>query len=113
HALAVVGLPEQTEAEITPHVGNGLRVLLGAVMGAVSDSVLDRATAAFSSHYDEHCLDFTVLYPGVGEFLLSLRGLKKFAVVTNKPERFAVKIVKKFGLDEVVPVVIGGDTLPE
>ncbi len=113
HALRIVGLPEQTEVEITPHVGNGLRVLLGEIMGPVSESTLDRAIAAFSVFYDEHCVDLTVLYPGVAEFLLPLRGMKKFGVVTNKPERFAVKIVRKLGLGEIVPVIIGGDTLPE
>lgn len=113
HALATAGLPQQTEAEITVHVGNGLRVLLSEVMGPVAESVLDRGIEAFSAFYEEHCTDFTVLYPGVEEFLRPFAGTKKFAVVTNKPERFAIKIVKKLGLGELMPVIVGGDTLPE
>jgi phosphoglycolate phosphatase len=113
NALRVVGLPEQTEAEITPHVGNGLRVLLGEIMGPVAESVLDRGITAFSEFYDEHCVDLTVWYPGVADFVRSTRGAKKFAVVTNKPERFAIKIVKKLGLLDELPVIIGGDTLPQ
>jgi phosphoglycolate phosphatase len=113
HALRTVGLPEQTEAEITPQVGNGLRVLLGEVMGPVPEASLERAMSAFSEYYDEHCVDLTVLYPGVAEFMLPLRGVKKFAVVTNKPERFAIKIVRKLGLAEMMTAIVGGDTLSQ
>jgi len=113
HALGTVGLPQQTEAGITVHVGNGLRVLLSEVMGPVAESVLERGIGAFSSFYDQHCTDRTILYPGVDEVLRSLAGLLKFAVVTNKPERFAIKIVEKLGLGDLMPVIVGGDTLPE
>jgi phosphoglycolate phosphatase len=113
HAARTIGKPEHTEAEITPHVGNGLRVLLAGVLGETGESDLDRAVSAFSSFYDAHCMDWTELYPGVADFLASWRNRKKIAVVTNKPERFAVKIVKQLGLGDDIAVVVGGDTLPE
>jgi phosphoglycolate phosphatase len=112
-ALSTLGLPVQTESQITPHVGNGLRVLLSDVIGQPTPSMLDRAEAAFSEYYEAHCTDLTVLYDDVQAVLSNLAPQKKFAVVTNKPERFAVKIVKKLGLADLLPVIVGGDTLPE
>ena len=112
-ALSEVGQPPQVHADIIPHVGNGLRVLLSEVLGPVPTEVLDASIRSFSLYYDEHCLDKTVLYQNVKPVLFELAQSCKMAVVTNKPERFSRKIIGKLGLSELFGVVIGGDTLAE
>lgn len=52
------------------------------------------------------------LYPGVLETTLSLakRGYK-IGICSNKPEHLCQKIVAETGLDEIIAVIAGGDTL--
>jgi phosphoglycolate phosphatase len=52
------------------------------------------------------------LFPGVADHLERLHAAgHPLAIVTNKPERFAVALAGHLGLAAWVPVVIGGDTL--
>ncbi len=113
HALTSVGLPTQTQQEIVPHVGNGVRVLLGEVMGPVSEETLDAAIVAFSEHYRVHCVDQTVLYEHVADVLAALASRHKLAVVTNKPEGFSRKILDALGVSRYLTTVVGGDSLPQ
>ncbi len=68
----------------------------------------------YVAHHDLQCTETARLYPGVRTYLTALaeRG-HRMAVVTNKPERFAVVVVRHLGLAELLPVVVGGDTLPQ
>lgn len=111
--LADAGLPEQAEDEIVLHVGNGMRMLLAEVMGPVPSETLERGIRVFADYYDEHCVDKTVLYPGVRECLSDLRSRAKFAVVTNKPVRFTEKILMRLGIRGMIDTVVGGDSLSE
>ena len=112
-ALRSTGQPEQTEAEIIPHVGNGMRVLLSEVFGPVPDETLNAGIAAFVDHYEKHCLDHTTLYSGVKESLETLSRSARLAVVTNKPVRFTNKILTGLGILDRLSAVVGGDSLPE
>jgi phosphoglycolate phosphatase len=113
YALRSAGLPEQTEADILPHVGNGVRVLLSEVFGPVSDEALKAGMAAFANFYEKHCLDHTRLYNGVKESVEELSRSARLAVVTNKPFRFAETILRGLGLRDRLATVVGGDSLPE
>lgn len=112
-ALKSVKEPIKTHAEIIPHVGNGLRVLLSEVMGPVSDEILEESIRSFSTFYDEHCLDETFLYEDVKDVLLELSSSRQVGIVTNKPVQFAEKIIHHLGLENIVSVVVGGDSLPQ
>jgi len=112
-ALESVDQPRQSEEEIVPHVGNGLRILLSEVMGPVPDEMLEIATRSFSIYYDAHCVDHTVLYENVQAVMTGISIDRKIGVVTNKPEAFAQKIIRHFGLSDMIGVIVGGDSLPE
>lgn len=112
-ALRAVDQPERSEAEVVPHVGNGLRVLLKEVLGPVSDEALAKAMAAFSEYYGRHCVDKTVLYPDVLDVLRDIHTHVQLGVVTNKPHRFADQILTKLGLGDIVSTIIGGDSIAE
>jgi phosphoglycolate phosphatase len=79
----------------------------------VDDKTLDVGISAFSAHYEEHCVDETVLYEGVEPLLAELSRTRQLGVVTNKPWSFADKILKTLGVAHSISALMGGDTFPE
>jgi phosphoglycolate phosphatase len=63
----------------------------------------------FLSHYSEHLLDNTTLYPGVPEALEALRPLK-LAVLTNKPLKPTRAILEGLRIDDRFAAIYGGDS---
>ncbi len=103
---------------IISFVGNGIPKLVARVFAARNASIeeADYQTAVmdFLAFYDRHTTDLTKPYEGVVDALelLKSKGLP-MAVVTNKPEAPAKKILKELNLDQYFSVVIGGDTTAE
>ena len=120
HVRQAHGLPPAGRDAVARLVGDGARTLLARALAEVLPAAgdererqLDAAFADYAAHHQQQCLREVTLYPGVREFLLAQRDAgAALAVVTNKPERFAVPIVLHLGLGELLPVVVGGDTLP-
>lgn len=113
HALETVGRPRQPEKKIIPYVGNGLKSLISSVLGKSSPETLEVAVKAFEDFYNDHCVDKTVLYEQVFDSLKVLSNRAKLGIVTNKPFRFAEKIVRQLGIQSFLTVIIGGDSTPE
>jgi phosphoglycolate phosphatase len=116
HALAQEGRRTVPTSEVRGFVGGGARKMLAnalvATGGAVDDARFEVLHDALLAHYEANIAVETRLFPG-GEAMLdglAARGVK-IAVVTNKLERFAVKIFAQLGLSERFYTVIGGDTL--
>ncbi len=117
---AAHGLPPVAAQTVRSFVGDGARTLLRRALADVLpkaheplEAFLDAAFATYAEHHQEQCLQLVRAYPGVHAFLAARHAEGcRMAVVTNKPERFAVPIVAHLGLGEYLPVVIGGDTLP-
>ncbi|HEX5052810.1 MAG TPA: HAD-IA family hydrolase [Planctomycetota bacterium] len=121
HVRALHGLPCLSADAVQALVGDGARVLLQKALDAVlpgagvrREQVVDAAFAAFVAHHAQQCTREVTLFPGVREHLAALRARgHALAVVTNKPERFARAIVRHLDLEGLLPVVVGGDTLPQ
>ncbi len=119
HVRAAHGLAALPAAVVRTFVGDGARTLLRrALDGALPtdpparEAAIDAAFALYAEHHATGCLCQVRAYPGVTEVLTGLRAEGcALAVVTNKPERFAVPIVAHLGLHALLPVVVGGDTL--
>lgn len=120
HVRTANGLPPLPDAVVRTFVGDGARTLLARALhdvlppdGASRDRALDAAFAAYAEHHQVQCTGHATLYPGALAHLRALheRG-HRLAVVTNKPERFAVPLCAHLGLGELVQVVLGGDSLP-
>ncbi len=121
HVRGKYGLPALPFDVVRTFVGDGARTLLRRALAevlpegvAAVDRRLDEAFVVYVEHHREQCTVGAALYPGVREHLELLRerghGL---AVVTNKPEQFVRPLLAHLGVAELLPVVVGGDTLPQ
>ncbi len=99
-------LPELEAKEIISFVGDGLDKLAERFVGPELQHRLGEATAIFKVYYAEHCVDETVLYPGVKEVLTFFRDKKK-VIITNKLFDFTRKITDYFELTNCFDSIIG------
>ena len=92
-------------------VGDGVSKLIRRSLGQTHLDKFDEAFAIFMDHYGRHCMDNTVLYPGVGKVLPELARDYSLAVLTNKSVAFSHKIITGLGIDSCFREVLGGDSL--
>lgn len=116
HALAGAGRETVPDDRVRHLIGGGaLRMLERAVEQSgqpAADGELDAMHAALLDYYEAHIADNTVPYAGCLAALdaLAERGCK-LAVVTNKVERNAVKLLDTLGISGRFACILGGDTL--
>ena len=96
--LKKAGLPEHPVESYKRFVGNGRETLIKRAMGDFADDA-EKAKIVrdtFDAEYKIHCNDNTSAYPGCDKMLskLSAEGIKT-AVLSNKPDEFVDKILKK------------------
>ena len=96
--LKKAGLPEHPVERYKRFVGNGRETLIKRAMGDSADDA-EKAKIVrdtFDAEYKIHCNDNTSAYPGCDKMLskLSAAGIKT-AVLSNKPDEFVDKILKK------------------
>jgi phosphoglycolate phosphatase len=94
--LKRLGIQAMPEDAIARHVGTGIRPLLSAVAQNTPAICVDDLIKEFESLYNEHLTDQTKLYPGLGEVIEQCTA--QLAVLTNKMQRFADKIVNQLQL---------------
>jgi phosphoglycolate phosphatase len=93
---------------ISSYVGDGASMLIRRAMGeGLTETHIRKALEIFMSHYREHLLDNTRLYPGVHEALNDLAPIK-VAVLTNKPLRPSLTILQGLQILDKFTVVYGG-----
>jgi phosphoglycolate phosphatase len=109
--LATLGAPPLDHDEIVRMVGEGARLLVSRVLAAGGSRVdLDAAFASFGAIYDRRLADHTRPYPGVVEGLDYLAGHFSLAVLTNKPQHHADRLLDALDLRRYFVQVLGGDT---
>ena len=95
--LAAHGFPPHTPEEYRHFVGNGIQKLIERALGkAATPELTAELLAEFRVLYDRECLHYVSLYPSIADAVRTLRerGIA-LAVVTNKPEPQAQKIVAR------------------
>ncbi len=115
HALALVGRPLLAADRIRTMIGGGAKNMLKQGLiesGGDDDAAMARAYPALLEFYANNLANGTAPFPGMIAALddLAARGLN-LAIVTNKFERFAVKLIAELGLDSRFACIIGGDTM--
>jgi phosphoglycolate phosphatase len=93
-------------------VGNGAPVLVKRAMGPeASEEEVARALEFFLEYYRHHALDYTVVYPQVGDALRRLHAAgAKLAVLTNKPVKISKRIMEGLGLSRLFFRIYGGNS---
>lgn len=115
HALALAGRPALSLDTVKSMLGRGAKHMLEQGLeasGGYDVDTMARVYPKLLEFYDANLTRGTVAFPGLMAALddLDSRGVK-VAIVTNKFERFAVKLVAELGLDHRFACVIGGDTM--
>jgi phosphoglycolate phosphatase len=121
-ALEEFQLHALSRGEIADRIGKGPRVLAQRVL-AVQDVLLDEAArerllepllSAYLDHYSATIGSHGRLFPHVAETLRELRarGLK-LGVVTNALQRPAQVILDRYGIADLIDLVLGGDRVTQ
>ncbi|MEZ0243233.1 MAG: HAD family hydrolase [Sphingomonas sp.] len=115
HGLASIGRQPLPIEAFRPMIGLGGLHLMGEALlatGGCEEGELERLFPAWLAYYEANIANETRPFPGLLDAMdaLDARGVK-IAIVTNKRERFAVKLVEELGLTHRFATVIGGDTM--
>ena len=109
------GLETLDEATAVSFVGDGVDKLLERILTvdgvAPEPETLAEGLAVFRDHYGRHCLDSTVLYPGVIETLMHFHRLP-LMIATNKPRVFTDRILEGLHVDGAFRRVVTADEAP-
>lgn len=115
YALKLGRRPPIDEADVKQLVGMGARHMLEMALdahGEVDRDEVKRLMPALLNHYEENLGTDCPPFPGLLKALDQLRQAHvKLAVVTNKYEHLAVKLLKNIGMLDRFVTVIGGDTM--
>jgi len=115
HALALAGRPTIPLARTRDLIGGGSLTMLERAMaltGGTEPGLIEALHGDLLAHYEAHIADHTRLFDGGAAVLDSLtrRGVA-VALVTNKREYLARRLVDELNLADLFYTVIGGDTL--
>jgi phosphoglycolate phosphatase len=106
HVRAHYGLPPLPLPDVVAAIGEGVSALLASTVPVPGDEPL----RLYREHHEAHCLDRTVLYPGVREGLQALVQDVALGVVSNKPGAFSRKVLEGLGVADLFRAIVGGDT---
>jgi phosphoglycolate phosphatase len=80
--------------------------------GPVDEATFQQLYADLIAHYERHTSEHSAPYPGCLAALAALAAHGcRLAVVTNKPEYLARKLLDELGLSHRFDCILGGDTL--
>ncbi|APG62252.1 phosphoglycolate phosphatase [Sphingorhabdus lutea] len=115
YTLAKAGRPALTMAEVKPMVGLGAKHMLTVGLeksGGVDDMLIDEYLPILLDHYGENLGSGSPPFDGLDRFMDRCDEMGIImAVVTNKYERFAVKLLNEIGMIDRFACIIGGDTM--
>lgn len=106
------GLPPLPLDTIRPQASHGSAGLLKLGFNIEPDAAgFPALRDAFLAHYSAHICDLTRLFPGMAQLLdtLEQRGLP-WGIVTNKPHRFTLPLMRALGYAQRAACLVSGDT---
>ena len=118
HALSTIGRGPIAPDATRRLIGGGSRLMLERALnltgGMLDDADFPPVYDAMIEHYSDHITDHTLPYPGCLAALddLDRRGVT-LAVVTNKPEHLARKLLDELDMTARFAAILGGDSLPK
>ncbi|RKF23573.1 HAD family hydrolase [Altericroceibacterium spongiae] len=116
HTLHIAGREPVTAEATRQLIGGGARLMLARAMELTGDPVeedeIERLYSHYIEYYQAHIADHTVPFEGCLPALdqLAERGCT-LAVITNKAEDLARKLLDQLGMTRRFASIMGGDTL--
>ncbi|MCB2072309.1 MAG: HAD hydrolase-like protein [Novosphingobium sp.] len=115
HALGIAGRPEVPVGEVRGLIGGGGKLMLQRALdltGGIPEAEFPELLNALLRFYEDNIAVHTQPFAGCEAMLdgLASRGAR-LAVVTNKRESLAAKVMAELGLTSRFYTIIGGDTL--
>lgn len=116
HALAGIGRAPVSESVTREIIGGGTRAMLTRALertgGTVGEEQFEQLYADLIAYYERHTSEHSAPYPGCLAALdaLEARGCR-LAVLTNKQEYLARKLLDELGMSHRFDCILGGDTL--
>ena len=116
HALRAGGREPVAMEHVRDLIGGGGRRMLERALerngGPNDEETVNALHREFLVHYEANLAVHSCLFPG-GEAALDALALQGvcIAVVTNKLERFAVRLLEELGLSNRFETILGGDSL--
>ncbi|WCM28088.1 HAD-IA family hydrolase [Sphingomonas sp. QA11] len=115
HTLAEAGREPLTIEQVKPMVGAGAKVMLErtlAATGGCTEEEFRRLYKLLLGYYEAHIAVESRPFPGAVAAVEALRAMGvKTAIVTNKFEGLAEKLLGELGLRDRFDTLIGGDTM--
>jgi phosphoglycolate phosphatase len=105
--LAIYSLRPLSRELVWSYLGDGAAYLVNRCFGYYEKDVPPGAAELFVKDYENHCLDNSILYPGIKSLLKNLGGFQK-AVLTNKTHEIALKVLEGMEIRELFDFIIGG-----
>jgi phosphoglycolate phosphatase len=108
--LQEMGREQLHEDTISGYIGHGAPQLIGQALGNhATEEERQRALQFFLAYYEDHKMDSTCAYPGIPEALEELASYP-MAILTNKPVRISLRILKELRLAKYFRAVYGGNS---
>ena len=108
--LRRLGLPVLKNSTIYGFIGDGSWQLIERALDGHKKQDIDEALKIFRDYYSRHLTVTTKLYPYVEEVLKHYCDKKK-AVVTNKYESYALKILSDLKILKYFDLILGSDSV--
>lgn len=113
YALEHLGYAAKSVSEIKRTVGLSLKETFAALTGCHDSEQSERFVKLFRKKADEVMTESAVLYDCVPEILRELHKTLKIGIVTTKFHYRIEAILRKFSIEEMVDVIIGGEDVKE
>jgi phosphoglycolate phosphatase len=110
YTLTSMRLDARSRDEIISFVGDGVRTLVERSLGEKNKDRLEEAMPIFSSHYEKHMLDKTVLCPQIEDVLKYFHHKIK-VILTNKRYHLTRAIAHGLHVDQYFMEIVGADSL--
>jgi phosphoglycolate phosphatase len=111
-----LALAPRADAAIRPWVNRGMDQLYRACFDDYINGDESRFAAVrerYEADYSANLAHETELYPGIADSLAKIAERGRLAVITNKPERIAARLLEVLGVGKHFSAIVGGDTCPK
>ncbi len=112
HTRSLKSLPPLPLEILRPQASHGAAGLLKVGMNVTPDMPeFAKLRTSFLDFYESHICVQTVLFEGMAELLERLESRRiKWGIVTNKPHRFTLPLMRELGYEERAACLVSGDT---